>query len=156
MDSPMTFCVGCCNNLNYLKLAVYSVRSYSHFKDAPFIIFAESCTDGTYEWLKEVKDKYNLTILIEDNDEEHTKGIGGSMNLLAEHVNTEYIMFLHADFFVSRNWDLECLKIFDKYQNDKLWVNPHRFQPNCFKENNRPGTVFFDYDVFGYKHDDFQ
>ena len=155
-NSPMTFCIGCCNNLNYLKLAIHSVRTYSHFKDAPFIIFAENCTDGTYEWLKEVKDEYNLTVLIENNDEEHTKGIGGAMNLLAEQVTTKYIMFLHADMFVSKGWDLQALWIFDKYPNHKLWVSSQRFQPNLFNEQSRPGTLVFPYEEFGYKHNDFQ
>jgi len=163
MNSPMTFCIGCCNNLNYLKLAIHSVRTYSFFKDAPFIIFAENCIDGTYEWLEENKDKYNLTVLIENNSEEETKGIGGAMNLCAKHVETEYIMFLHADFFVSVNWDLEALKASKKHDEPlhssrpsrPIWVSSQRFQPNIFNENNRPGTLMFPLSEFGYKHDDF-
>jgi O-antigen biosynthesis protein len=160
--NPMTFCIGTCNNLNYLKLAVHSVRTYSHFKDAPFIIFAENCTDGTDEWLNEQMGKYDLKFIIEKNPEDRTWGIGGGMNFCANWVNTEYIMFLHADMFVSKNWDLECLKIFEKSYNPissapptPMWVSSQRFQPNCFKENDRPGTTFFDYSEFGYKHDDF-
>ena len=155
MKSPITFCIGCCNNLNYLKLAVHSVRTYSHFKDAPIIIFAENCTDGTYEWLAQNTEKYNLSWFNEDNSEEKTKGIGGGMNECAKHVKTEYIMFLHADMFVSKNWDLNCLKVFEKYPNESLWVSSQRFQPNCFKEGDRPGTCFFPYELFGYKYDDF-
>ena len=153
--NPITFCIGCCNNLNYLKLAVHSVRTYSHFKDAPIIIFAENCTDGTYEWLAQNTEKYNLSWFNEDNTEENTKGIGGGMNECAKHVKTEYIMFLHADMFVSKNWDLNCLKVFEKYPSESLWVSSQRFQPNCFKEGDRPGTCFFPYELFGYKYDDF-
>lgn len=155
-NSPITFCIGTCNNLNYLKLAIHSVRKYSHFKDAPLIVFAENCTDGTYSWLAENKTKYKLSVFTEDNDEEHTLGIGGGMNYCAGWVTTEYIMFLHADFFVAKNWDLEALKIFDKYPNQPMWVFSQRFQPNLFKENSRPGTIVFPYEEFGYKHDDFQ
>lgn len=156
MSGPITFCIGCCNNLNYLKLAIHSVRTYSHFKDAPLIVFAENCTDGTYEWLVENKTKYKLFVFTEDNSEEKTLGIGGGMNYCASWVTTEYIMFLHADFFVSKNWDLEALKIFEKYPNTPMWVFSQRFQPNLFKENSRPGTLVFPYEEFGYKHDDFQ
>jgi GT2 family glycosyltransferase len=155
-DSPITFGIGACNNLPYLKLAIHSVRTYSHFKNSPFIIFAENCDkDDTYNWLNQNKDKYNLTVIIENNSEDKTKGIGGGMNECAKRVETEYIMFLHADMFVSKNWDLNCLKVFDKYPIEKLLVNPFRFQPNCWKENDRPGTNFFDYSEFGYKHDNF-
>jgi GT2 family glycosyltransferase len=158
-NSPITFCIGCCNNLNYLKLAVHSVRTYSYFKDAALAIYAENCTDGTNDWLVQNAEKYKLSIYIDDadkDDETKTKGIGGGMNFCANISNSEYLMFLHADMFVSKNWDLEALKIFEKYPNQKLWVSSQRFQPNCFKEQNRPGTMFFDYDEFGYKHDDFQ
>lgn len=154
MVSSITFCIGTCNNLNYLKLAIHSVRTYSHYKDAPFIIFAENCTDGTDEWLAENKTKYNLTTIIEHNDEEHTKGIGGGMNECAKHVTTDFIMFLHADMFVSKNWDKELLEYFEM-KSDAMWVNSYRFQPNCFNEKDRPGTNFFPYEDFGYKHDNF-
>lgn len=49
----ITFCIGTHNNLNYLKLAVKSVRENSFYKTAPFIIHAENCEDGTDEWLRE-------------------------------------------------------------------------------------------------------
>lgn len=156
MDSPLTFCIGTANNLNYLKLAVYSVRKYSHFKNAPFIVFAENCDkDDTYKWLKENQEKYDIKWFREDNSEENTKGIGGGMNVCAKLVETEYIMFLHADMFVSQDWDLNALKIFDKYPNQPLWISSQRFQPNLFRENSRPGTLVFPYEEFGYKYDDF-
>ena len=107
----ITFCISTYNNLLYLKLAVDSVRKNSFFKDAPFIIHAENCTDGTNEWIKENQVKYNLTLLIEPNNK-IVKGIGGGMNICAENVKTEYIMFLHSDFYVTKDWDIECLRIF--------------------------------------------
>jgi GT2 family glycosyltransferase len=150
--------------LNYLKLAIHSVRTYSHFKEAPLVVFAENCTDGTDEWLKENEKKYNLEVTIGHVPESGTQGIGGGMNVCAARVKTEFIMFLHADMFVSRNWDLEALKTHEKYdvemnsphQCKRIWVSSQRFQPNLFKENSRPGTLVFPYDEFGYKHDDFQ
>ena len=48
----ITFCISTFNNLEYLKIAIDSVRSNSHYNDAPFIIHAENCEDGTDEWLK--------------------------------------------------------------------------------------------------------
>ena len=166
-SSPITFCISSCNNLNYLKLAIHSVRTYSYFTEAPLVIFAENCTDGTNEWIYENWKKYKLDYIIEKNSEENTKGIGGGMNECAKHVETEYIMFLHADMFVSRNWDLEALKVLEKYSitpsiyvrrsdSSPIWVSSQRFQPNLFKENSRPGTLVFPYEEFGYKYDDFQ
>lgn len=153
----LTFGCSSRNNLSYLKLAIHSVRTYSHFKNSPFIVYAENCDkDDTYNWLNENKEKYNLTVIIENNKESEIRGIGGAMNIIAENTKTEYIMFLHSDFFCSQNWDLECLKIFEKYPNVPMWVFSQRFQPNIWKENHRPGTMVFNLDEFGYKYDNFK
>ena len=80
----ITFCISTYNNLEYLKIAVDSVRKNSFYKDAPFIIHAENCTDGTNEWLKENYEKYNLEYYLDKND--NPKGIGGGMNFCADRV----------------------------------------------------------------------
>ena len=156
MKSPITFCIGTCNNLNYLKLAIHSVRTYSFFKNAPFIVYAENCTDGTNEWLVgQGKDKYAIEPHIEFNEEDRVRGIGGGMNFCAKRVETEYIMFLHADMIVSRHWDVSAFRMFEKYPNQKLWISSQRFQPNLFKEESRPGTIVFPYEEFGHTYKNF-
>ena len=152
-SSPLTFCISTYNNLPYLQLAIDSVRKNSYFKDAPFIVHAENCTDGTNEWLDEVKNLYNLEVYIENN--EIAKGIGGGMNFCANKVQTEYINFLHSDFYVTKNWDLELLNVHQKYPDQKLWVNSHRVEPNMFNSPDRPGTILVSLDVFGAYHNDF-
>ena len=47
MINKLTTCISTYNNIDYLKLAVKSVRKNSYFKDNPFIIHAENCNDGT-------------------------------------------------------------------------------------------------------------
>ncbi len=153
-SSPLTFCISTYNNLPYLKLAISSVRKNSHFKDAPFIIHAENCTDGTDIWLKNNKDLYNLDVYIEHN--ETPVGIGGGMNFCANKVETEYIMFLHSDFYVTKDWDVELLKYHEKYPDEKLWVNSYRIEPNTFNSPPRHGTTFVPLDTFGAYHYDFQ
>jgi len=151
----ITFCISTYNNLPYLKIAINSVRKNSYFKNAPFIIHAENCTDGTNEWLFENKDRYNLTLLIESENIE-VRGIGGGMNICAHHVETEYIMFLHSDFYVTKDWDIESLKIAQKYPDKKLWISSHRIEPNMFNDpNQRPGTLLVPPDYFGAYHDNF-
>ena len=111
----ITHCISTYNNLPYLKLAIKSVRKNSYYKDAPFIIHAENCTDGTDEWLKENSKKYNLEYYIDKND--IPLGIGGGMNFCADKVKTKFINFLHSDFYVSKNWDLKLLETHKKYKN---------------------------------------
>jgi len=153
-SSPLTHCISTYNNLPYLKLAVESVRKNSFYKDAPFIIHAENCNDGTNEWLVENADTYNITYYI-DTHTESAKGIGGGMNFCADKVETEYINFLHSDFYVTKDWDIELLKIHEKYPEEKLWVNSYRIEPNMFNSPQRPGTLLIGKDIFGCYHDTF-
>ena len=149
----VTHCISTHNNLNYLKLAVKSVRKNSYFKQAPFIIHAENCTDGTDMWLKENMHKYDLDVYIDHNS--NPVGIGGGMNFCADKVTTEYINFLHSDFYVTKDWDLELLKIHEKYNDEKLWVNSYRIEPDTFLSPERHGTTFVPLELFGAYHNDF-
>lgn len=153
-SNPLTFCISTYNNLSYLKLAIHSVRKNSYFKDAPFIIHAENCTDGTNEWLEENKTLYDLTLIIEPNNEV-VRGIGGGMNICAESVKTEYIMFLHSDFYVSKDWDKALMDIALWYKDEKTWIFSHRMEPNMFNNpGSRPGTIIVDKEFLGaYYHD---
>ena len=74
----ITTTISCNYNLDYLKLALHSVRKNCYYKDMRLIIHAENCNDGTDEWLKENKDEYDLEIYIDHNNK--PKGIGGGMN----------------------------------------------------------------------------
>ena len=89
----ITNCISTHNNIDYLKLAIKSVRKNSYYKDSPFVIHAENCNDGTDEWLKENSKKYNLEYYIDKND--IPLGIGGGMNFCADKVKTEFINFIH-------------------------------------------------------------
>lgn len=153
MENPITFCISTHNNLNYLKLAIESVRKYSHFKTAPFFVFAENSTDGTDEWLKSNYIKYNLKVHFENNFK--PKGIGGGMNVCAARVQTPWIMFLHADFFVSKDWDINALKVAEKYGDEPVWISSYRVQPDIFHEDSRPGTLIVDPEEFGEYHHNF-
>ena len=151
----ITFCISTFNNLPYLKIAIKSVRENSYYDKAPFIIHAENCTDGTDRWLIDNKEKYNLDVYLDKN--KVPLGIGGGMNFCADKVETKYIMFLHSDFYVTKNWDLELYNIFKKYPNQKMWVNSHRVEPNMFNNpSSRPGTVIVDKEMFGAYHYDFK
>jgi GT2 family glycosyltransferase len=150
----ITFCISTFNNLDYLKIAVNSVRKNSYYKDAPFIIHAENCNDGTNEWLEENKDKFNFDYYIDINNS--PKGIGGGMNFCVDKVTTEFFIFLHSDFYVTKNWDKNLLELFDKYPNQRLWVNSWRVEPHMFPSSETsPGNIVVPKDTFGEYHHNF-
>jgi len=78
------------------------------------------------------------------------------MNFCANEVQTEYIMFLHSDFYVTKNWDKALLDIHEKYPAEKLWVNSHRVEPDMFNNpTQRPGTAIVPPTMFGAYFYDF-
>jgi GT2 family glycosyltransferase len=150
----ITTCIGSNNNLNYLKLAVKSVRKNHYYKNNPLLIFSENSEDGTVEWLQENKDKYNFKYVYHKvRDENGLRGIGGSMNMLASLVTTEYINFIHADMYVAENQDLELFKLFNK-QDKPLVASSYRIEPCVFDSINRPGT--FKTNIFGDTFENFE
>ena len=153
MENLITFCISTYNNLEYLKLSIAAVRKNAYFKNAPFIIHAENCNDGTNEWIEDVKDKYNLEIYIEPQVKP-ARGIGGGMNFCADKVKTEYIIFLQSDFYVAHNFDIELLNEIKK-SNNRCIVSSWRIQPNVFNDSERIGTIFTPLDTFGAYFDDF-
>ena len=151
----ITFCVSTYNNLEYLKWCIKSVKENAHFNTAPFIVHAENCTDGTNEWLEEVKDQYNLEVYIEP-EVKPARGIGGGMNFCADKIKTKYIIFLQSDFYVAKNFDLALLNEIEKYEKHYI-ISSWRIQPNIF--NNppmKPGNIFFPIDYLGAYWNDFQ
>jgi GT2 family glycosyltransferase len=150
----ITFCLSTYNNLEYLKLAIPSVRENAYYNTASFIVHAENCTDGTNEWLEQVKDQYNLEIYIEP-EVIPARGIGGGMNFCASKVNTEYIIFLQSDFYVARDFDLALWKEI-KTHPEKHIISSWRVQPNIFNNPpQKPGNIFFPLDYVGAYFDDF-
>ena len=150
----ITFCLSTFNTLNYLKLAVKSVRENSFYKDAPFVIHAENCTDGTDEWLDQVKEKYNLTVFVEKN--KIPRGIGGGMNFCASKVDTKYIGFLSSDFYMALDWDKELVDICERRPEERLWTFSHRVEPDIFNDpTQRPGTIKVPVDMFGELYNNF-
>lgn len=150
----ITFTLSTFNTINYLKLAIQSVRENSYYKDAPFVIHAENCTDGTDEWLEENKEKYNLEVYIEKN--KVPRGIGGGMNFCADKVKTKYIGFLSSDFYMASNWDLELVKICEDNPSKRLWTFSYRVEPDIFNDpNHRPGVIKADVNTFGEYHHNF-
>ena len=153
-EHKITTCISSNNNLEYLRLAVKSVRQNAYYNDMPIIVYAENCTDGPNDWLYD--NDYNLEFYIEDNKLE--KGIGGGMNFCVDKAKTEFVNIIHSDMCIAPNQDLELLKLFDNINdNQRLIASSFRIQPKIFPNDPdyRPGTVFVPMDEFGAYHNNF-
>ena len=154
MKHKITTCISSNNNLEYLKLAVKSIRQNAYYNDMPIIVYAENYTDGTNEWLS--NNEYNLEYYIETNEIE--KGIGGGMDFCVNKAQTEFINIIHSDMWVAPNQDLELLNLYNDIDKDtRLIASSFRIQPKIFPNDPdyRPGTVFVPIDEFGAYYNDF-
>lgn len=154
VKSKITTCISTNNNLNYLKLAIKSVRQNAYYKDMPIIVHAENCNDGTDIWLKENMYEYSLDVYIDHNNQ--PKGIGGGMNFCVDRAQTEFVNIIHSDMWIAPNQDLELLKLFEN-ESKPLIASSFRVQPKIFPNDPdyRPGTVFVPMNAFGEYHHNF-
>jgi len=152
----ITTCISTNNNLEYLKLAIKSVRENAYYKDQPIIVHAENCTDGTDRWLIDNELNLDLEVYIDHNDS--PKGIGGGMNFCVSKAKTEFVNIIHSDMWIAPNQDLELLRLFDNIDESvRLIASSFRIQPKIFPNDPdyRPGTVFVPIDEFGEFHHNF-
>lgn len=152
----ITTCISTNNNLNYLKLAIKSVRQNAYYNDMPIIVHAENCTDGTDIWLKNNMKKYALDVYIDHNS--NPKGIGGGMNFCVDKATTEFVNIIHSDMWIARDQDYYLLKLFDEVDDStRLIASSFRIQPKIFPNDPdyRPGTIFVPLNAFGEYHSNF-
>ena len=156
MEHLITTCISTNNNLEYLKLAIQSVRENAYYKDQPIVVHAENCNDGTDKWLVDNKDRLDLEVYIDHNN--NPKGIGGGMNFCVDKAKTKFVNIIHSDMWVAPNQDLELLKLYDGVDDSvRLIVSSFRIQPKIFPNDPdyRPGTVFVPTNEFGEFHHNF-
>jgi len=156
MEHLITTCISTNNNLEYLKLAIQSVRENAYYKEQPIVVHAENCNDGTDKWLVDNKDRLDLEVYIDHNN--NPKGIGGGMNFCVDKAKTKFVNIIHSDMWVAPNQDLELLKLYDGVDDSvRLIVSSFRIQPKIFPNDPdyRPGTVFVPTNEFGEFHHNF-
>jgi glycosyltransferase involved in cell wall biosynthesis len=104
----ITFCIPSKNNLRYLKTCIPSIRKNSFRPDHDIIIFVDSDNDGTVEWLRENKDKYEITYFVNPKLGKELYGIGKAYDYCVDKSTTAAFMIFHADMILGKNADLQA------------------------------------------------
>ena len=107
----ITFCIPSKNNLRYLKTCISSIRENAFRKDHDIIVFVDSDEDGTVDWLKEIKEKYNLIYYINPELGKKLYGIGKAYDYCIEKSTTDIFMIFHADMMLGEDADLKAFKL---------------------------------------------
>ena len=104
----ITFCIPSKNNLRYLKTCIPSIRKNSFRQDHDIIVFVDSDNDGTVEWLRENKDKYEITYFVNPKLGKELYGIGKAYDYCVDKSTTAIFMIFHADMILGKNADLQA------------------------------------------------
>lgn len=100
-------CVVTYNRLEYLKLCVWSILASTKINYRLFVV-SDNSTDGTNEWLLEMKSfgKIDEVIINPEN-----LGTAESFNRAIRATSSEYFVMTCDDMWFHRGWENACLKI---------------------------------------------
>ena len=104
----ITFCIPSKNNLRYLKTCIPSIRKNAFRPDHDIIVFVDSDNDGTVEWLRKNKDKYEVTYFVNPKLGKELYGIGKAYDYCIDKSTTSAFMIFHADMILGKNADLQA------------------------------------------------
>jgi len=111
------------NTLNFLKLAIKSIRKNASNKFHELIIMDDGSNDGSKEWLKENRNKYNYSY--HTHDDIQRKGI---VNVVEEGIklcNKDIIFNAHSDMYFGKNFDKQLIR----HLKPKTIVSATRIEP---------------------------
>ena len=150
--NELTWAINTHKNLQYLKLAVESIRKNAFYKNAPIIVYTENDQE-TANWISLQSD---ITPIVEFNPV--PKGIGGGANVAISHVKTEFFSLIHSDMYISRHYDKPLLDLV-KNNHQPTVACAWRLEPDIWRQPSRVGTTMIPTDTkdgFGLYWHDFQ
>lgn len=89
------------NRKSFLDQCINSLLKNSE-QNIEIIVVDDPCTDGTREWLDEIKMKFENIVVIHNQTHE---GAQRSMNIGFKTAKGQYIGFINDDIEVTKNWD---------------------------------------------------
>ena len=111
------------NNIDYLKLALKSIREQRAYDKCPILIYADDCTGKTKKWLRMYKNIYNFSYHTYEG--EGRKGIVYTVQELIDEVQTNIIFYMHDDMLIGKH-TLEPLL---KHLKPKTIISATRIEP---------------------------
>jgi len=111
------------NTLDFLKLAVKSIRENAYYENSELIIMDDNSKDGSKEWLKKNRHKYIFSYHTHDNP--IRKGI---VNIVEEGIklcNNDIVFVGHSDMYYAKNFDKHLVR----YLKSKTIVCSTRIEP---------------------------
>lgn len=135
-DQRITFVIPSRDNLEFLKLAVASIKELG--RDHVMLVLDDASSDGTQEWLEQLN---NSSVLVYRNPGPERRGIVSMFDKGIEMAPTDIIVAFHADMVAGRDFDLHILK----HLKEKTVVSGTRIEPPLHGEG--PEKIIRDFGV---------
>ena len=140
------------NNLEYLKLCIYSIKKNSKFENQ-IIPHVNVGDDGSLEYLRNNNIKFTHT--------SYNSGICEGINKAAKLSKFDYFLYAHDDFYFCPHWDLILSKEIDKIGHNNFYLsgtmmNKGQINYNCGNTPNEFNEKKFLSEYKSYNFYDFQ
>jgi len=109
------------NNLQYLKLLIYSLKKNSNFEHE-IIIHVNDGSDGTYDYVNKNKLVYTYT--------KENVGLCTGTNLASKKASTNYILYAHDDMYFCPGWDIELSKEIKIFNTNAFYISGTMIERN--------------------------
>jgi len=119
------------NNLDYLKLAIKSIKENSIYKHE-IILHINDGSDGTLEYAKKEKLIYTHS---KDNI-----GLCSSINKAATKISTNYVLYVHDDMYLCKRWDEFLKKEIEILEDDLFYLSGTNYEVRDIDNLYNPGN----------------
>ena len=119
------------NNLDYLKLAINSIKKNSKY-DHEIILHINDGSDGTLDYA--IINKLIYT---------HSKtniGLCSSINKAATKISTKYVLYVHDDMYLCKNWDEILKKEIEILDDDLFYLSGTNYEIRDINKQYNPGN----------------
>jgi len=119
------------NNLDYLKLAIKSIKENSKY-DHEIILHINDGSDGTLEYAKKEKLIYTHS---KDNI-----GLCSAINKAATKISTKYVLYVHDDMYLCKDWDEFLKKEIEILEDDLFYLSGTNYGTRDIDKKYNPGN----------------
>ena len=119
------------NNLDYLKLAINSIKENSKYNHE-IILHINDGSDGTLDYA--INNKLIYT---------HSKtniGLCSSINKAATKISTKYVLYVHDDMYLCKNWDEILKKEIEILDDDLFYLSGTNYEIRDINKQYNPGN----------------
>ncbi len=119
------------NNLDYLKLAIKSIKENSKYNHE-IILHINDGSDGTIEYARKEKLIYT-----------HSKnniGLCSAINKASTKISTKYVLYVHDDMYLCKYWDEFLKEEIEILEDDLFYLSGTNYESHNIEKKYNPGN----------------